>query len=108
MTPERLKEIKEWFADGASSRSQDFAIELIAAVEQQSWISVKERLPEKDNEMDDEDSESVRVLLSDADGNRVAGYYDFYHKAWFQSLSCERVENVTHWIPLPLTPGTTK
>jgi len=57
-----------------------------------SWISVKDRLPDK----------SPMVLAMCTDGYELA-YYGMYGGGWTNTLGTEHL-NVTHWQPLPAPP----
>lgn len=65
-----------------------------------NWISVKDRLPEKD------DTYLVAVEIFDFDGrhlNAYIGFYDIEDKDW--TLDCCTLDYVvTHWMPLPRLP----
>ena len=59
------------------------------------WISVKERLPEKDTSVLFSDKESVFLgfLLSDMGHDPFWSSYDYLEN-----------HNITHWMPLPEPP----
>lgn len=69
---------------------EDFLAGYAAA--QQKWISVKERLPEKQ-----------MVLCNCKDGYEL-GYYGRYgQEQWHNTLGTDTLQ-VTHWMPLPELP----
>lgn len=64
----------------------------------EGWISVKDRLPER----------QVSVLVSD--GNNVGYCYLTRHGDWNVCASNDYVpyDQITHWMPLPASPTNTK
>lgn len=61
------------------------------------WISVKERLPEKENP-----NCTVDVLVTD--GTHISiGYYDYIAGMWGTLEECFYF-HVTHWMPIPEPP----
>jgi|GEM_PF-2870310 hypothetical protein len=67
------------------------------------WISVKDRLPEKDNE-----DWYIIVLTRERRGREAkrivrVGYWDCYHKR-FWGFEAGFDYTVTHWMPLPEPP----
>lgn len=61
------------------------------------WISVKDRLPEKNKEVIFWDGEEMYVRKS-----YYAGNYE--EKDWCYSDCCGCVATATHWTPLPEQP----
>lgn len=57
------------------------------------WISVKDRLPEKNGD----------YLIYNTDGIVWPYWYDKEYKEWYDS-SGYLTESVTHWMPLPEAP----
>ena len=71
--------------------------ELLEAAKQ--WISVKDRLP----------NDYQPVIVSDGEETEFAIFYDLYngYGQTFVTPDCyeeERIEGITHWMPLPEPP----
>lgn len=59
------------------------------------WISVEDRLPERDSEV---------ICRSNKEGNRIfIGYLGYRSGAWMEDGSMH-IGEVTHWMPLPPPP----
>lgn len=86
-------------ADGkyvASADNEEFANDIVSALNAQRWIPVVERLPETD--------ESVLMLT---DGLRLIGDYNKFDRKWRIDPWEELVDfPPTHWQPLPPAPGS--
>jgi len=85
--------------DKRGSYLQDLEKELVKY--RNPWISVKDRLPEKDG-----DNISIPVAAITNKGYWFKGQYDYDNKDWFFSedpdqLDFETDEIVTHWMPVP-------
>ena len=85
--------------DKRGSYLQDLEKELVKY--RNPWISVKDRLPEKDA-----DNISIPVAAITNKGYWFKGQYDYDNKDWFFSedpdqLDFETDELVTHWMPVP-------
>lgn len=65
------------------------------------WISVKERLPEKETP-----NCTVDVLVTDGTHINI-GYYDYIDGMWWTLEDCFYF-HVTHWMPLPELPENNK
>lgn len=78
-------------------RALNFALDLMRSKQSEpsKWISVEERLPEKDkNDM------SKKVLIIYSTGLQNVAYYDYELKRF----TCELYDIVSHWQPLPAPP----
>lgn len=77
--------------------------ELALLQNKNSWISVKDRLPERSSEID---WCSLYVLVASALGPGI-GHYDYDQECWIYS-PCGKMEctdnRVTHWMPIPEPP----
>ena len=63
------------------------------------WISVEDELPKKDDTLPDF---SIYVLATD--GNEIyKSFYDYSIGGWFDD-NLFRLDNITHWMPLPAPP----
>ena len=88
----------------------DKAIAAIAAYKYaltHQWISVEEKLPEKD---EDDSNTSIYVLVTDSNnpfGYVWKAYYDYTIKFWYDAISCENLSkhNITHWMSIPTLKG---
>lgn len=71
-----------------------------------NWISVKEKLPEKDQQVlacgkfEDEDCNSIKTCSYET------GLLNKRIMEWIFSYHCcpQKLTNVTHWMPLPEAP----
>jgi len=73
-------------------------LDMSKMVDVNGWISVKDRLPEKNSEL---------LLLMCVDGYEL-GYYERYTGyGWTNVLGTDCL-NVTHWMPLPEAPKEEK
>jgi len=74
--------------------SCEHILDMSKMVDVNGWVSVKERMPEKNSEM---------LLLMCVDGYEL-GYYERYKGyGWTNVLGTDCL-NVTHWMPLPEPP----
>ena len=87
-----------------TDRGPDNGMALLDRSPEMTWISVDERLPEKNASVlvfcgSDKRPSDQRVFC-------VAQWWDTYVKAlWHESLTGERmIHGVTHWMPLPEPP----
>lgn len=83
-----------------------------------SWISVKDRLPEEhesifykffgtpkwSNSMWKQESEKVLVYVSFPDGTGVVTTGCLHNSDWITTVSKALPQTVTHWMPLPEPP----
>ena len=60
-----------------------------------NWISVEERLPEKDNEFEDY---SKLVVVTDGK-DFYKGMYNYDGEEWL-TFDLWRIDDVTHWMPI--------
>ena len=84
---------------GECSKCQKLADHLIAnGVTVQKWIPVTERLPELFG--------TFIVAVKEGTGNSYSDYadYDPYQQKWRTGLMLGRMDEVTHWMPLPEPP----
>ena len=65
-------------------------------VAESRWISVKERLPEKDKD--------VMCYSNKNGGHMFFGYRGWISGEWMEGGSLH-IGDVTHWMPLPSTEG---
>jgi hypothetical protein len=93
---ERQVGLLHGFIDGAQWMAE--------ALNGDKWISVKDRLPEKDG-----DSQIFCLVWDTYEGHAVVRPYNEYHKCWdgedaddFYTDATEG--NITHWMPLPSKP----
>ena len=63
------------------------------------WIKCSDRLP--DLEIDET---SYRVLVITNDKRYFEALYDFNHNSWRDWQNFWKLEDVTHWMPLPKQP----
>ena len=114
-TREKLRELLlECGAWGANMTTSGIANHLIAhGVTVNEWISVKDRLPDKDGEYlvfeKGSYGNQIRTLRFAKDGRKV-DKYDFYRgwkNVWYRYDSewgHITIDSVTHWMPLPQPP----
>lgn len=107
--------IPQLYRDQKGTFTLDYAIEKFAkhlvntgvlCVANQ-WISVKERLPEKNG------NSSIYCLVFSISDGIVVRPYNEYHKCWDDEDSDDNYTDavnglVTHWMPLPEPPKTEK
>lgn len=79
------------------------AMEAYADQYRDKWVSVADRLPEKDGDS------SIYCLVSTKHEGIVVRPYNEYHKCWDQEDGDDHFTesvggNVTHWMPLPPSP----
>ena len=63
------------------------------------WIPVEERLPEKDNEF--EDYSKLVIVTNGKDFWK--GMYNYGGEEWL-TFDLWRIDDATHWMPLPVPP----
>ena len=67
------------------------------------WISVKDRLPEKDGHY----SYSVDVFVTDGKKTSI-GYYSYPNESWFSYYDDVSAYYISHWLPIPELPEVNK
>jgi hypothetical protein len=85
--PECIKEQRDELRDG---------------LENDSWVSVSDRLPEIGFK-EYPQSNAVSIAAENQDRSSVA-IYDYNFKEWFYFNTSEKARDVTHWHPLPKPP----
>lgn len=66
-------------------------IEILEEYSSNGWISVKDRLPEKND----------TYIVTVNDGVQVFSTWDVYHSSFGW---CSEAQKVTHWMPMPEPP----
>jgi hypothetical protein len=89
---EEILHLRKALADVSDECSK--AYDKIANLEQQRWVSVKDRLPDKDGKY----LVCGKVALSDIHGEPIQLVRFTERKEWLTSLS------VKYWMPLPEPP----
>lgn len=101
--------LRKFYADGYKSNNyntleQALKIAVICienlphwiSVEFPHWISVEDELPPKKSEYEDLSND---VLATD--GKKIyKSFYDYGFEEWF-TREIWRIDNITHWMPLP-------
>lgn len=90
----------ETVEDGSMAHKMFLALTSLKSLEGQGWISVDERLPIKE-----------KWVIVIADGAMNCAWYDEqrgWHNGFNERPRNIRIEDITHWQPLPSAPALTK
>lgn len=109
---EKLVELLDRFVDDDWYSSEEIADELIPrGVTVQEWISVKDRLPSKEEyteKAEDGTEYYVRLLIAYKTDivEYEIGYYDGYK--WMTEMPPRRIKDAVAWMPFPNLPQPPK
>lgn len=93
-----ISHIKDYIVDNQGDKEYGGALDMaIEALEAQRWIPVSERLPEKDKSV---------FVFTDC-GETDFAYIGYRTGHWFTN-GMLLIPTVTHWMPLPEPPETTR
>lgn len=69
------------------------------------WVAAADRLPEPTMEGDVAVWE-LALIVRESSSIVHVGYYNRYDTKWVSIWGLERIDDVTHWMPLPAKPAT--
>lgn len=107
-TPEHIEELLDGFY--VIPKRKEIAAPVFDAEPVMQWISVKDRLPEKDGEylVFTEQRDCFNALFESeiGDGGEFGVWLNSYHPDTLGFLDSEwqEYEGITHWMPLPEPP----